>query len=476
MPTLYTAIASSTGQGRNGHVRSSDGLLELDLATPKEMGGPGGASNPEQLFAAGYAACFHSALKSIAAKGKVDVTDSAVTAEVGIGPDDAGGFGLSVALLVELSGVDQDTADALVEAAHGVCLVLERRRGATSRSRWRRRWSDRSATGRARVGAPGSSPVAGCLAAVGVTRARWWVKGGATGRHAHPRVPESCARHDRPVPPLDLEFPMSHLDAPFAPTGEHVASTPDAAAAPQQPDAGAPFGAPVVPSRRSGLALAAFVVALVSLLVSAIPFVNAVSVVGGLVAVVLAVVALRKLVPGVTGKGFAIAGIVLGALAVVVAAVVWVVTAMAIQAIESGELDAVLEEAAAAQESALVEQEVVEDVVATDDATAPSDAASADPAAAVAGDFSDITCDVLAEEAVAMSAELAEGGDVLTAVTASAIVEDHRTDATVPAGDDESLVLSCQGTATWADATESPVLTELTLDANGELAVYYAGE
>jgi lipoyl-dependent peroxiredoxin len=129
VPTLYTAVASSTGQGRNGHVRSSDGLLEMDLATPKEMGGPGGASNPEQLFAAGYAACFHSALKSIAGKQKIDVTDSAVTAEVGIGPNDAGGFGLSVALLVELSGVDQEAADALVAAAHEVCPYSNATRG-----------------------------------------------------------------------------------------------------------------------------------------------------------------------------------------------------------------------------------------------------------------------------------------------------------------------------------------------------------
>ncbi|WNB85524.1 organic hydroperoxide resistance protein [Cellulomonas sp. ATA003] len=129
MTTLYTAIASSTGNGRNGHVRSSDGLLEMDLATPKEMGGSGDASNPEQLFAAGYAACFHSALKGVAKKQGVTPTDSAVTAEVGIGPNDAGGFGLSVALTVELSGVDQATADSLVEAAHVVCPYSNATRG-----------------------------------------------------------------------------------------------------------------------------------------------------------------------------------------------------------------------------------------------------------------------------------------------------------------------------------------------------------
>jgi osmotically inducible protein OsmC len=127
--TLYTAIASSTGNGRNGHVRSSDGLLDVELATPKEMGGAGGATNPEQLFAAGYAACFHSALKGVASRRKVQLTDSAVTAEVGIGPNGAGGYGLSVALQVELSGVDQETADAMVQDAHQVCPYSNATRG-----------------------------------------------------------------------------------------------------------------------------------------------------------------------------------------------------------------------------------------------------------------------------------------------------------------------------------------------------------
>ena len=78
MPSLCTAIESSTGNGRNGHVRTSDGVLDLDLATPEELGGPGGAGNPEQLFAAGYAACFHSALTGAARKGGVRVSLHAV--------------------------------------------------------------------------------------------------------------------------------------------------------------------------------------------------------------------------------------------------------------------------------------------------------------------------------------------------------------------------------------------------------------
>jgi Ohr subfamily peroxiredoxin len=126
---LYTASAMSTGDGRNGHVRSSDGLLDFDLAMPKELGGAGGATNPEQLFATGYAACFHSALKLTAQQRKVAITDSAVSADVGLGTDDDGGFRLTVALHVELAGVDQETADGLVLAAHQVCPYSNATRG-----------------------------------------------------------------------------------------------------------------------------------------------------------------------------------------------------------------------------------------------------------------------------------------------------------------------------------------------------------
>ncbi|MCC2319641.1 organic hydroperoxide resistance protein [Cellulomonas xiejunii] len=129
MPALYTAVATATGEGREGHTRSSDGLVDVDLAVPREMGGPGGATNPEQLFAAGYAACFHSALKSVARRDTVTFTDSAVTAEVDIGPTDGGGFGLEITLRVELGGVDQATAERLVEAAHQVCPYSNATRG-----------------------------------------------------------------------------------------------------------------------------------------------------------------------------------------------------------------------------------------------------------------------------------------------------------------------------------------------------------
>lgn len=129
MSVVYTATATATGDGRNGHTRSSDGLIDLDLAIPEEMGGPGGATNPEQLFAAGYAACFHSALTLVARKQKLAISDSAVTADVGIGPDDAGGFGLEIALSVELAGIEQAAAEQLVEAAHQVCPYSNATRG-----------------------------------------------------------------------------------------------------------------------------------------------------------------------------------------------------------------------------------------------------------------------------------------------------------------------------------------------------------
>ncbi|MDR6196655.1 organic hydroperoxide resistance protein [Siphonobacter sp. SORGH_AS_0500] len=121
MEKLYTAQATATG-GRNGQVKSSDGVLDLEVRVPKEMGGSGGAySNPEQLFAAGYAACFDSALNLIIRTGKVKTGTTTVTAEVSIGKNDAGGFGLAVTLDVTIPGVDQATAEALVEKAHQVC-------------------------------------------------------------------------------------------------------------------------------------------------------------------------------------------------------------------------------------------------------------------------------------------------------------------------------------------------------------------
>src|ERR1700761_6912916 len=129
MDILYTAEATATGDGRNGHVSSSDGLLDADVRIPKEMGGAGGATNPEQLFAAGYAACFHSALRVVAQHDKADVSGSTVTAQVGIGPNGAGGFGLAVTLTVALPALAPEEAQKLAARAHEVCPYSNATRG-----------------------------------------------------------------------------------------------------------------------------------------------------------------------------------------------------------------------------------------------------------------------------------------------------------------------------------------------------------
>ena len=121
MQTLYEAKATATG-GRNGHVRTSDGVLDLDLAIPRGLGGPGTAlPNPEQLFAAGYAACFDSALAHAAAQRRVKLAGSTVNAAVSIGTGEGGGFALAVRLEVSLPGVPREQAQELVNAAHATC-------------------------------------------------------------------------------------------------------------------------------------------------------------------------------------------------------------------------------------------------------------------------------------------------------------------------------------------------------------------
>jgi lipoyl-dependent peroxiredoxin len=130
MQILYTANATATG-GRDGRAVSSDNKLEAKLSTPKELGGAGGeGTNPEQLFAAGYSACFLSAMKFVAAATKTTLpADAAVTAQVGIGPNDRGGFGLAVELRVSLPSVDRAAAETLVNKAHEVCPYSNATRG-----------------------------------------------------------------------------------------------------------------------------------------------------------------------------------------------------------------------------------------------------------------------------------------------------------------------------------------------------------
>ena len=129
MKTLYTAEALATGEGRDGHGRTSDGKIDVALNIPKEMGGSGIGTNPEQLFAVGYAACFHSALRLVAKQDNADISDSAVGARVSLGSNDDGGFLLAVELEITLPNVDHDTAQSLAEKAHQVCPYSNATRG-----------------------------------------------------------------------------------------------------------------------------------------------------------------------------------------------------------------------------------------------------------------------------------------------------------------------------------------------------------
>lgn len=129
MKAMYTAQATATG-GRAGHVESSDGIVKLDLAMPPEMGGPGGGANPEQLFAAGYSACFHGALQFVAGQDKTDVSGSSVKAHVSIGENNAGpGFKLGVVLDVDVPTLSQAAAQTLAETTHQVCPYSNATRG-----------------------------------------------------------------------------------------------------------------------------------------------------------------------------------------------------------------------------------------------------------------------------------------------------------------------------------------------------------
>ena len=125
---LYTAEATATGDGRSGHVVSSDHRLDLDLARPAEMGGDGNGTNPEQLFAAGYSACFHNALRIAARRAGVDPGESTVTAQVGIGPED-GAYGLVATLIITIPSLDRERTRELAEAAHQVCPYSRATRG-----------------------------------------------------------------------------------------------------------------------------------------------------------------------------------------------------------------------------------------------------------------------------------------------------------------------------------------------------------
>ena len=124
---VYTARATATG-GRQGHATSEDGILDVDLTAPKDMGGPGTGTNPEQLFAAGFAACFQGAMGLAAKKAGVDTSGSKVTAEVGFGPE-GDSYAITVDLKVAIPGVDLAQAQELADAAHQLCPYSKATRG-----------------------------------------------------------------------------------------------------------------------------------------------------------------------------------------------------------------------------------------------------------------------------------------------------------------------------------------------------------
>ncbi|QNV37528.1 organic hydroperoxide resistance protein [Rothia terrae] len=128
MEAIYTTEALATGAGRDGSVRTADGSFEANLAIPTEMGGSGKGNNPEQLFAAGYAACFHSALQMVARSQKKNIEGSSVGAKVSIGKEGEG-FGLAVELEVIIPEMAHDEAQTLADAAHQVCPYSNATRG-----------------------------------------------------------------------------------------------------------------------------------------------------------------------------------------------------------------------------------------------------------------------------------------------------------------------------------------------------------
>ncbi|GGT75275.1 osmotically inducible protein C [Streptomyces atratus] len=130
MAVSYTGVVTVTGEGRNGgRIEASDGQLETALAIPKELGGAGGATNPEQLFAAGWGACFLGAVRHAASQRKITLKSTAITVEATLAHGDDGEFNLSAVLNLELGGVDQPTATELAEAAHQICPYSKATRG-----------------------------------------------------------------------------------------------------------------------------------------------------------------------------------------------------------------------------------------------------------------------------------------------------------------------------------------------------------
>jgi lipoyl-dependent peroxiredoxin len=127
---VYTAESTATGGGRDGHVKSNNGRIDLETRPPKEAGGSGEGTNPEELFSAGFAACFLGALRLVARNDKIDLDDATgITAQVGFGKDSGGGYGINARLIGYMPGLDQSQADELMQKAHQVCPYSKATRG-----------------------------------------------------------------------------------------------------------------------------------------------------------------------------------------------------------------------------------------------------------------------------------------------------------------------------------------------------------
>lgn len=142
MPKIYETSATASHEGRAGSVRSDDGLLDVRLAVPKEMGGPGGATNPEQLFAAGYAACFTGAILFCAREAKLQIGDPSVTVHAGLENAPDGKFQVFANLDVALPGADKADAEQVVRAAHAMCPYSRATRGNVDVKVHLTRWKD----------------------------------------------------------------------------------------------------------------------------------------------------------------------------------------------------------------------------------------------------------------------------------------------------------------------------------------------
>ncbi|WP_161784050.1 DUF4190 domain-containing protein, partial [Cellulomonas carbonis] len=233
--------------------------------------------------------------------------------------------------------------------------------------------------------------------------------------------------------------------------------------------AGPGYGAPAAP-KSNGMAVTALVIGIIALLLAFIPVVGVISVLLGIVAIVLGIMGRRRVVPGVVGgKGLAIGGIVTGALGLVIGLVVSVILGLLVNAAvtdedfqrELEEEIERLEEGSDVNGGATTEEEAT-DVVAEEEA------------AAERVDFSFVTCELLADEAVLISAEAADGE--LLEVKDAVLASDERETYVVPTGTDEAVVMGCTGTGVWSDGTEQPVALELSTDATGEAYVYYAAQ